>query len=108
MKQSIARYIKQYNSWRYKWLATYGAIALLFVVSYTTIYNTIIDQSCYFIMTISDITLSLLLLLFMWGIVVDRSFARLSSRKRWLIWGIGMMVLILFFKFIGGYETRWF
>ena len=108
MKQYIARYTKKLSNWRYKWLAIYALIAILFIVSYITIHSMIIDQSCYFTMTISNITLNLLLLFFMWGIISDRLFKRLPRKVGWLLWGAGTMLLILFFKFVGGYDTRWF
>jgi hypothetical protein len=59
----------------------------------------------------SNVTLNFVLIFFIWGMLTDRISKdrgwKTSSLKSWMLFFIGIAVLITIFSVIGGYETRW-
>lgn len=53
----------------------------------------------------SPLTVNLVLFLFGFGVLADRWTKKMPKWKGWLIWGAGMLVIILIFRFIGGNKT---
>ena len=55
--------------------------------------------------TTSNMTVNFLLLFFLYGVVCDRATRKMSKRKGWTIWIVGLIILLVIFRFVGGYET---
>jgi len=53
----------------------------------------------------ADATLNFFLLFFLYGVLCDKMTKKMSKRKGWIIWGAGLVILMLFFRFAGGYAT---
>ena len=106
IRQSTARYTSLISSWRYKWIALYSLLAIGAIASYPSAHKIIIDQSCMFISVISNVTLNLILVFFMWGVIADRLTKRYPKWIGWTVWGIGMVCMILFLAKGAGIETR--
>ena len=53
----------------------------------------------------TNITMNFVLLFFFWGVVCDRMNKKRSKKAGWIIWGIGMVILMVVFRFVGGYQT---
>lgn len=53
----------------------------------------------------SNITFNFVLLLFLYGVVTTKLTRHMTRRKQWLVWASGIAILILFFKYIGGFPT---
>ena len=85
--------------------AVYIAIAIGVVLSYQLVRATLIVQDIWIFVIKSNVTLNFVLLLFLWGVTADKWTKKMSKKKGWLIWGIGFLVIIVVYKFIGGYET---
>jgi len=90
---------------RYWYPVAYIAIVIAVLLSYSSVRETMILQQTWLTLVKSNITLNFVLFLFLYGIFCDRLTKKMSCRKGWIIWGIGLMVLIFFFRFVGGFET---
>lgn len=53
----------------------------------------------------SDITLNFVVLFFLYGLLCDRYTKGQSKKKSWVIWGGGLAILVLAFKFLGDMPT---
>lgn len=74
--------------------------------SYMPVREMLIDQSTYFRAIISNVTLNLVLLYGIWGFYIDKATKKMSKRKGWAIFFIGIIAITLFFRFVGGYDIR--
>lgn len=52
------------------------------------------------------LSVNFLVALYLYGLGIDRLAKRLGQRKSWVLWGIGMVAIILTLKYIFGWETR--
>ena len=86
---------------KWAWLA----LVIFAVPSYWWARQAMIDQSTSFTATISNITLNFLLFLGVYGYIVDRKTKHMPKWKGWLILFIGFSVIVLAFRFLGGFET---
>ena len=84
---------------------SYIFIGLLIVPAYLYGRSIMIWFDSYVMVTKTNMTLNFLLLFFFYGVLCDRLTKKMSKRKGWVIWGIGLVILMLFFRFAGGYET---
>jgi len=75
------------------------------IISYIPAKNIMTDESPYFYVVMSNITLNFVLFIFLWGIVSDKITKGKSRRYSWIFWGIGMIAIVMFFKFVGGFPT---
>lgn len=79
------------------------------VFSYTPAREQMIIQDAWIYIVQSPITLNFVLIFFMWGLATDHIAKRkgwdTNSGKAWALFAIGLALLILFFKFVGGYPT---
>lgn len=89
---------------RYRWLV-WPIIPVLVVIGYIWCRPLLISQDTQYYANISPITLNFALFLFMYGVVTDRATKKMKRWKSWLLWGIGLILILLFFRFVGGYET---
>lgn len=96
----MARIMSQIPLWTW-----YALIAVGVVLSYQGAKEAMIRQDAWVLTVRSPITLNSILLLFMWGMIADKVTKGKSRRTGWVIWGIGLAVLILVFRFVGGAVT---
>ena len=85
--------------------AVYVTIAVGMVLSYQFVRAALIIQDAWILVIRSSVTLNFVLLLFLWGVTVDKWTKNMPKQKGWLLWGIGFAVIIIAYKFIGGYRT---
>ena len=84
----------------------YIVIGLLVIPSYIYSYQPLIAQETSYIAIISKFTVNIVLLFFFVGMWVDKATKHMPSWKGWLIWAVVTFAVILFFKYIGGLESR--
>ena len=101
MKASLAKYS------RVLWILGYtvaGAAAILF---YVPAREHMIVQDAWVWIIKSNVTFNFILFFFLWGMLSDKMTKKLAKWKGWLVWGIGLIIIVLAFHFLGGYETIW-
>ena len=64
-----------------------------------------ITQNTWLYIIESNITLNFVLFLFMWGVVSDRITKGKPRKVQWIVFGVGMIAIILFFRFVGDFPT---
>lgn len=83
----------------------FGIVAILSVLAYMPAREVMTFSKPYFYITKSNITLNFVLFLFLWGVVSDWITRRRTKWVQWLVFAGGLVVLILFFRFVGGFPT---
>lgn len=73
--------------------------------SYPLVRDIMISQEGTFWAVISGVTLNIILLYFIWGVLSDKLTKGKSKRYSWTVFFIGIFVLTLIFRFVGGLET---
>lgn len=101
MKVKIAKILSRVPTKAY-----YIAVGLLIIPAYAFGWLLLTDQATSYVAILSKVTVNLLLLFFMVGVYVDIYTKKLPRWKGWLIWAVVVIILILFFKYVGGMETR--
>ena len=86
-------------------LAVYIILGVLLVPAYWFGREAMIWFAPYIMVYEANVTLNFLLLFFFYGIACDRMTKHMSRRKGWFIWLTGLVILMIFFRFVGGYET---
>jgi hypothetical protein len=94
--------ILSYNNY----ILSYLIVTLILVLSYLTVRNIFIDQTPWFTVQASDLTLNVILLYGLIGLLIDKQTKKMSKWKGWLILVIAFIVLTLFFVVIGGFNIR--
>jgi len=93
------------------WVALYTLVGLATIILYFPARAHMIVQDAWIYVVQSPVSLNFIFLFGLWGIVSDKISRRFgwktNSKKSWAMFAIGLASLILFFKFIGGYETIW-
>lgn len=84
---------------------TYLILGLAIVFSYSPIREIMINQEGSFMAIMSGLTLNIILLYFIWGVASDKLTKGKSKRFGWTVFFIGLFVLTLTFRFVGGLET---
>jgi len=84
----------------------YFAIGLLVIPAYLFGWQIVTDQATCYVAILSKMTVNLVILFFLVGMWTDRYTKNMPRLKGWLIWAAVTITLILFFKYIGGMETR--
>jgi len=87
--------------------AYYVIVGLLIVPAYLFGWQLLTNQSTSYVAILSKVTVNLMLLFFMVGVYIDRYTKKMPRWKGWLVWLVVVTILILFFKYVGGMETRW-
>lgn len=80
-------------------------VGILTIPAYIYARQIMITNLTWAYVTRSNITLNFVLFLFLWGVISTRLT---KTKKQVIQWGVfvgGLTVIILFFKFIGGYQT---
>ena len=86
---------------------TYYILAgVALIPAYAFGWRILTDQSTSYVAVLSKFTVNLVLLFFIVGVYVDKYTRDMPRWKGWLIWAIVTACLILFFKYVGGMETR--
>jgi hypothetical protein len=83
----------------------FALITLLLIPCYYYGWNILTNTITSYLSVMSNITVNFVLFLFLYGIIVDKYTKKMSKRKGWLIFIIGFIILVLFFKYVGGMET---
>ena len=84
----------------------YVTVGLLVIPAYIFGWQILTDQATCYVAILSKVTVNLVLLFFFVGMWTDRATKGMSRKKGWLIWAIVTICLIMFFKYVGGMETR--
>jgi len=68
----------------------------------------LVDQSTSYIAVLSKFTVNFLLFLYIVGAWVDSVAKKkgYSKAKGWVLWAVVMVILVIFFKYVGGMDTR--
>lgn len=85
------------------WL--YVLLGIATIIAYPIARALMIEDIAWYYKIISNITVNFVLLLFLYGVTVDKMTKHMSRKKGWIIWGIGFIVLILFFKYVAQWPT---
>lgn len=83
-----------------------GAVVLMIMPAYLLGWQILTEQATCYVAIISKVTVNLLLLFFFVGMWVDKATKHMPRWKGWAIWAVVTILLILFFKYVGGMETR--
>lgn len=83
----------------------YIVLGILLVPAYWYGRETMIWFAPYIMVYETYTTLNFFLLFFLYGVACDRMTRHMSKRKGWLIWIAGLVLLMVMFRFVGGYET---
>jgi hypothetical protein len=97
--------IKSIFTWNNN-LIVYTLITLALGFSYMSARNIFIDQTPWFTVQASDLTLNVILLYGLVGIMIDKSTKKMSKWKGWLILILVFIVLTAFFAIVGGFNIR--
>ncbi len=84
----------------------YIAVGLLIIPAYTFGWQILTDQATCYVAILSKMTVNLIILFFLVGMWTDKYTKGMPRWKGWLIWAAVTITLILFFKYVGGMETR--
>jgi hypothetical protein len=98
--------IKQLLSWN-NYTISYFLVSILLVFSYYSVRSIMINQSPWFIVQASDLTLNVILLYGLVGLMIDKATKKMSKVKSWGIFLIAFIVLTAFFAIVGGFNVRW-
>ena len=94
-----------------KWALVYVAVGLGVAFSYIPARTHMISQWAWTWIIKSNITINFILIFFIWGMLSDRISKdkgwSTTGRKSWLLFFVGIAVLIFVFRALGGYPTRW-
>lgn len=85
--------------------ALFGIIAALCAASYMSVRNIMIVGNTWLYVIESNITLNFILFLLLWGVTSDRITKGKARRVQWGFFAGGMVGIILFFRFVGGFPT---
>ena len=83
----------------------YVTIGCLMIPAYWYGRDTMLWFDSYVTITKTNMTLNFLLLFFFYGVLCDRLTKKMSKRKGWIIWLIGLVLIMILFRFVGGYAT---
>lgn len=87
----------------------YAVLAITLIFTYLPAINNIKNQNAWLYVIESNVTINFLLLFYMYGHFADYFCKKrgwgYNDKKSWLLWGIGIIVLLLVFRNIGGMET---
>ena len=93
------------------WRLVYIAVGLGAGFSYMPAREHMSSQSAWVWIIKSNITFNFILIFFIWGMLSDRISKdkgwSTTGRKSWLLFFIGIAVLIFVFRTLGDYPTRW-
>lgn len=83
----------------------YPIIYILLIVgialSYIPAKSVMILQTAWIWIMSSTVTLNFVILFFLYGLVCDKYTKNMSKRKAWIIWIVGMLVLVVLLRILG-------
>lgn len=88
------------------YLISYCLIALIMGMSYFSVKSMMIDQTPWFTVQASELTLNVILLYGLVGLMIDKQTKKMSKVKSWGIFIIAFIMLTLFFVIVGGFNVR--
>jgi hypothetical protein len=97
--------LKSILAWN-NYLISYTLVALALGFSYMSARNIFIDQTPWFTVQASDLTLNVILLYGLIGVTIDKSTKKISKWKGWLILIVAFILLTAFFAIVGGFNIR--
>lgn len=83
----------------------YAVVAILVVVAYPFAQALMATNYPWFYIIQSNITLNFVILFFLWGVVSDIYTKGKSKKTQWIVFAVGLIALVLFFKVIGKFPT---
>ena len=110
MDKTANQLVALITNWKHKWIAFYLIAGLLTIAAYPFARSIMIKQETSFIAVLSNVpgTLNFILLFFLWGLMSDKMTKKMSRRNGWIVFFIGIFVLITFFQQVGGFEIAVF
>lgn len=88
------------------YLISYCLIAFIVGMSYFPVKSMMIDQTPWFTVQASELTLNVILLYGLVGLMIDKQTKKMSKVKSWGIFIIAFIMLTLFFVIVGGFNIR--
>ncbi len=88
-----------------KYPIIYILLAIGITVSYLPAREAMIPQTAWLWVVKSPITLNFVVLFFLYGVACDKMTKGMTKKKSWLVWGVGLLILILLFSVVGGMST---
>lgn len=82
-------------------LLYYAIIAVIIGVCYLPAKSVMIRQTAWIETVKSNVTLNFVLFFFLFGVVCTKLTRNMPRRRAWLIWGIGLLTLIVLFRSAG-------
>jgi uncharacterized membrane protein YcjF (UPF0283 family) len=83
----------------------FGILAVATGLTYLIARDMMITTRPWLYVVQSNVTLNFVLFLFGWGVTSEQLTKGKTRRAQWIVFGIGMIAIILFFKFVGGFPT---
>lgn len=83
----------------------YVILAVLIGLAYMPARAIMIKQETAFNVILSNVTLNLVLLYGIWGLFIDKATKNKPRWFGWTVFFVGLVVLTLIFRFLGGMET---
>ena len=79
------------------------------IASYAYAVDLMNVQTAWIMIVKSNVTVNLVAIFGLWGIMSDQTAKKLkwSKTKGWLVFGAGIVAMIIVFRFAGGYVTIW-
>lgn len=87
--------------------AYYIAIGLAIIPAYLFGWQLLTNQQTWYLAIKNQLTVNFILFLGFYGYYIEKFVKGMPKWKGWLIWAIAVAVMIMFFKYVGGYQTWW-
>lgn len=101
--------LKRLKSNKWLWPAIYGLVGITAVVFYIPAREVMISQTAWVHIIKSNVTFNFMLFFFLWGMVSDNVSKRLGwgihSWKSWTFFVVSLLLILVFFKNVGHYQT---
>jgi hypothetical protein len=85
----------------------YGLLSVLVIPAYLFGWGILTTQSTIYIAIVNKLSVNIILCFYLVGLYVNIYTKNMAKWKGWVIWALAIMALIMFFKYVGGLETRW-
>lgn len=83
----------------------YAVVAILAVAAYAFAWELMVINRPWYYIIESNITLNFVLLFFLWGVISDILTKGKKKKVQWVVFGVGLIALVLFFKVVGKFPT---
>jgi hypothetical protein len=93
------------------WIVIYIAVGLGIGFCYLPAREHMASQTAWAWIIKSNITFNFILIFFIWGLLCDKISKekgwKTNGKRSWIMFFIGIVLLVFVFRFLGGMPTRW-